>query len=112
MSANIFNERAKEFKLIQEQIAEQLDRHSIYEKETATKKMLLNQVNDLKMSCKLEIDSRRTADEEIAQALSQYERIIETEVIKKRAEVQTKPNQPIKPEPVGVGFQAFNSTFN
>ena len=52
--------------------------------------MLLGQVNQLKNSCKMEIDSRKVADLEIAASLEQYQTIIEKEVTKQRAEVVRK----------------------
>lgn len=61
------------------------------------------------MSCKVEIDSRRSADDEISSALSQYQHIIEHEVVKKRAEVHTKQNAPVQQAPGGGGFAATNA---
>lgn len=87
MTGKIAKARQSEFESIQHQIRQTLQNENVYEKECATKKMLLAQVNQLKNQCKMEIDSRRIADDEIAASLGQYQAIIEKEVAKQRAEV-------------------------
>ena len=56
--------------------------------------MLLAQVNHLKGAIKVEIEARRTADEEILASLTQYQSIIEKEVTKQRSEVVRKKKGP------------------
>jgi len=55
--------------------------------------MLLSQINVLKNQCKLEIEQRKLADDEIQQALTQYQTIIEKEVAKQRAQLVKRGNQ-------------------
>jgi hypothetical protein len=65
----------------------------VYEQEEACRQMLLSQINVLKNQCKLEIEQRKLADDEIQQALTQYQTIIEKEVAKQRAQLVKKGSQ-------------------
>jgi hypothetical protein len=53
----------------------------VYQKEEATRKLLLNQVNFLKQRIKMEIDSRKMADEDIQNALDKYRELIQTKIL-------------------------------
>ena len=52
------------------------DEFVIYQKEEATRKLLLSQINFLKQRVKVEIESRKTTDEDIQQALNKYKELI------------------------------------
>jgi len=60
---------------------------NLYEREEATKQMLLQSINQVKNETKLEIEQRKNADDEILASLNQYQAIIEKEVTRQRAEV-------------------------
>ena len=94
MTRKIAQTREAEHATIASQIKATLQSENIYEKEEATKKMLLAQVNHLKGAIKVEIEARRTADEEILASLTQYQSIIEKEVTKQRSEVVRKKKGP------------------
>ena len=68
----------------------------MYEQEEACRKMLLQQINQLKNQTKLEIEQRKLADDEIQQALTQYQMIIEKEVAKQRAQLVQSHLNPSK----------------
>jgi len=61
----------------------------LYQKQELTKKILFQELNRLKERCKLEVDSRQRADEEIQSALEKYEELIMREVETKRQEIKT-----------------------
>lgn len=61
----------------------------LYQRQEMTKKLLFNEINRLKTRCKLEIDSRKRADEEIARSLAKYEELISREVDQKRQDIKT-----------------------
>lgn len=52
------------------------DEFVIYQKEEATRKLLLSQINFLKQRVKVEIESRKTTDEDIQAALNKYKELI------------------------------------
>lgn len=55
-----------------------------------TRKILYQEINRLKTRCKLEVDSRRRADEEIESALVKYQELISREVETKRQDIKQK----------------------
>ena len=64
----------------------------IYEKQQQTRTILYKELNRLKERVKLEVDSRKHADEEIAVALEKYQELISKEVETKRQDIKgTKP---------------------
>ena len=71
-----------------EQLLTQID-NVIYQKQELTKKILFQELNRLKERCKLEVDSRQRADEEIQSALEKYQELILREVETKRQEIKT-----------------------
>jgi hypothetical protein len=52
--------------------------------------MMLMQINQLKTQCRVEIEQRKQADDEIQAALTHYQQIIEHEVAKQRAALVPK----------------------
>ena len=62
----------------------------IYQKQETTKKLLYSEINRLKTRVKLEVESRRRADEEIQSALDKYQEVIGREVENKRQEIIEK----------------------
>lgn len=48
------------------------DENVVCQKQEATKKLLIGQINFLKQKIKIEMESRRIADEDIATALDQF----------------------------------------
>ena len=56
----------------------------IYQRQETTKKLLYQEINRLKTRVKLEVESRRRADEEIQAALDKYQEVIGREVENKR----------------------------
>ena len=66
-------ERGKQFGQSLSQIDQVInqDKH-LYERQEMTRKLLYQEINRLKTRCKLEVDSRRRADEEIEGALNKY----------------------------------------
>ncbi len=58
-----------------------------------TRKLLYQELNRLKQRCKIEIDSRRRADQEIQSALDKYQELIAREVETKKQDIkQRQPN--------------------
>lgn len=90
MTQSVADERHKEFEQLKDQIAFTLESNDLYEREEATRRQLLEQVNLLKAQCKQEVESRTVADGEIESALSKYQEIIETAVTKQREEIRDK----------------------
>lgn len=72
MTQAVSDERKSEYEHLNEQIANTLNSNELYEREEATRRMLLEQVNLLKAQCKTEVESRTVADNEIESALSKY----------------------------------------
>ena len=62
----------------------------LYEKQETTRKLLFQELNRLKTRIKLEVDSRRRADDEIQRALDKYQEVIGREVENKRQEIVEK----------------------
>ena len=62
----------------------------IYQRQETTKKLLFQEINRLKTRVKLEVESRRRADEEIQSALDKYQEVIGREVENKRQEITDK----------------------
>jgi hypothetical protein len=60
----------------------------IYEKQQQTRTILYKELNRLKEQLKLEVDSRKHADEEIAVALEKYQELISKEVETKRQDIK------------------------
>ena len=56
------------------------DTTAVYQKQEATRKILLQQVNFLKQRLKLEIDSRKVADNDIFHALEKYKELINQKI--------------------------------
>lgn len=87
MTQKIAQQRQLEFNKILQQIKSTLQHENLYEREEATKQMLLQSINQVKNDTKLEIEQRKSADDEILASLNQYQAIIEKEVTRQRAEV-------------------------
>lgn len=87
MTQKIAQQRQLEFNKILQQIKSILQHENLYEREEATKQMLLQSINQVKNDTKLEIEQRKSADDEILASLNQYQAIIEKEVTRQRAEV-------------------------
>jgi len=60
----------------------------IYEKQQQTRTILYKELNRLKERVKLEVDSRKHADEEISVALDKYQELISKEVETKRHDIK------------------------
>lgn len=63
---------------------------NVYQKEEATRKLLLSQVNFLKERIKMEICSRQIADEDIQKALDQYKGLIQETILHKRNDIKNR----------------------
>ena len=87
MTQKIAQQRQLEFNKILQQIKSTLQHENLYEREEATKQMLLQSINQVKNDTKLENEQRKSADDEILASLNQYQAIIEKEVTRQRAEV-------------------------
>ena len=53
-----------------------------------TRKLLFGELNRLKTRCKLEVDSRKRADQEITAALDKYQELISREVEAKKQDIK------------------------
>ena len=66
------------------------DDNVVYQKEEATRKILLGQVNFLKDRIKMEIESRKIADEDIQNALDKYKELIASKIMEHRNDIKKR----------------------
>ncbi|CDW73102.1 UNKNOWN [Stylonychia lemnae] len=90
MLSLIQTQRHSEFLELQSLIDQNINDTQVYQNQEKTRKILFSEINNLKTKCKLEIDSRRQADEDISEALDKYHEIISKEVENKRQEIRQK----------------------
>ena len=66
------------------------DEKIVYQKDEATRKLLISQINFLKVRIKSEVDSRKLADEDIKSALDKYKEMIEEKIQMKRNDIKKR----------------------
>lgn len=66
------------------------DDNVVYQKEEATRKLLIGQVNFLKERIKMEIESRKIADEDIQNALDKYKELIASKIMEQRNDIKKR----------------------
>lgn len=66
------------------------DEKIVYQKDEATRKLLISQINFLKVRIKNEVDSRKLADEDIKSALDKYKEMIEEKIQMKRNDIKKR----------------------
>lgn len=92
--AKVRDDRANQFAQALDQIDAVINRDpQIYQRQEMTRKLLYQELNRLKSRCKIEIDSRTRADDEIQSALDKYQELIAREVETKKQDIkQRQPN--------------------
>ena len=77
MIDDVDTERNNDMQWLQQMTSKTInDTSAVYQKQESTRKILLSQVNFLKDRLKLEIDSRKVADDDISKALEKYKQLI------------------------------------
>ena len=66
------------------------DEKVVHQREEATRKILKNQVNFMKQRIKIEIDSRKTADNDIQLALDKDKELIQQKIDQKRNDIKKR----------------------
>ena len=91
MLKDIKTQRAEEHRGMNEIIHQVTnDEKIVCQKEEATRKLLLGQINYLKENIKLEIESRKKSDEDIQMALDKYKELIQTKILEKRNDIKKR----------------------
>eukprot|EP00347_Sterkiella_histriomuscorum_P010827 403374775 len=90
MLKQINSNRSTEYTELQQMIENGINDKNVYENQEKTRKILFQEINSLKNRCKLEVDSRKQADEDIQNALDKYQELIQREVETKRQEIRQK----------------------
>lgn len=66
------------------------DEFVVYQKQEATRKLLISQINFLKQRLKVEIESREKTDEDIQKALDKYKELIQEKILQKRNDIKKR----------------------